>query len=698
MFNESLEHIGQAIPPLQDAARGVLEDVARESKRRIELRGPALSGVNSRVQALIDETNHTKVAIDREWAPRARQLRTGLRHGAFADVTGTLRPLLDVLADVDRQARNAGMTMNIDAIIREPLADRREVVFMRARALRGASDGARRAYASIVEREKERERMESSQGQPQDARRRAVILTALPIEHRAVRAHLTGPVEEVHEAGTIYERGRFDGAHSVWEVGLPTPIGKGNAGAAQAVERAIAHFAPAVVLFVGVAGGIKDVALGDVVAGTKVYGYGSGKAKAGEIFETRPDIGESSYPLVERARAESARGDWRARILGAAPDGEPNAIVEPVAAGEAVLASRRSDLFRFIRREYGDAVATEMEGYGFLRGAYANRHVDALVIRGVSDLIVGKGASDKAGWQDRASRHASAFAFQVLDRYIPPTAGTLRAHSAADADAIAHEGRRQNHLAHLKADIVGPIAEHAATFVHGVARHGVSSSAYTGDGGYGGPYRPAIPPAHSLADDWPAHFPAWAARVRAFADAAARYQAETLGLLNDIHARMTLHQGEQYWTPTLDGAILAWLLGLSGARCPVERVDGGPIGRQALYISDLAGGYALLDDDDNWPGVEHDVWLVEQDQDLRARGGRLRADARALGSLAREVIDGAGDILARQDLQGECAFVTPAHTSRTAHRAEAGQRARGDNIAQADRGSTAQVNVSGARG
>jgi len=63
---DSLEHIGQAIPPLQDAARGVLEDVARESKRRIELRGPALSGVNSRVQALIDETNHTKAAIDRE--------------------------------------------------------------------------------------------------------------------------------------------------------------------------------------------------------------------------------------------------------------------------------------------------------------------------------------------------------------------------------------------------------------------------------------------------------------------------------------------------------------------------------------------------------------------------------------------------------------------------------------------------------
>jgi len=239
---------------------------------------------------------------------------------------------------------------------------------------------------------------------------RAVICTALPVEYLAVRAYLKDLREVVHPQGTIYEQGKFSAPDISWQVRI-VEIGAGNANAALETERALSDFAPHVVCFVGVAGGLKDVQLGDVVAATKVYGYESGKAD--KSFLTRPEVGNSTHRMVQRARAEARKDDWLDR-LKSSPSAKPHVFVAPIAAGEKVLSSTRVATWNFLKQHYGDALAVEMEGYGFMRSAQANHSVEALIIRGISDLVYNKTEADAHKFQEIASAHASAFAFEVL--------------------------------------------------------------------------------------------------------------------------------------------------------------------------------------------------------------------------------------------------------------------------------------------
>jgi nucleoside phosphorylase len=233
----------------------------------------------------------------------------------------------------------------------------------------------------------------------------AVIITSLAVEYLAVRKHLENLREVLHPQGTIYETGHF----SPWDVGI-IEIGAGNPGAALEVERAIAYFKPEIILFVGLAEGIKDVAIGDVVASTKVYEYESGQTE--ELFKPRPVVGLATYGLVQRARAEARKGDWLKRIM--VNGVVPRVFVAPIAGGEKVIASTKLEVYKFLRSNYGDAVAVEMEGFGVLKAVLVNQQVSAMVIRGISDVIEKKANADQGRSQEIAAQNASAFAFELL--------------------------------------------------------------------------------------------------------------------------------------------------------------------------------------------------------------------------------------------------------------------------------------------
>ncbi|MFE6824163.1 5'-methylthioadenosine/S-adenosylhomocysteine nucleosidase [Streptomyces sp. NPDC057690] len=233
----------------------------------------------------------------------------------------------------------------------------------------------------------------------------AVVLTALPVEYDAVRALLGSLDEVVLEDGTRLEQGRLSGTD--WTVAL-AELGEGALNTAALTTRIVSALAPECLLFVGVAGGLKeDLRLGDVVVGTKVYAVHGGK-QTPQGFLARPEVWHGSHRLVQAAR--SALRDL---------DGV-RAHRKPIACGDVVLADDRSALRDHIRRTYNDAYAIEMEGSGASHAAHLGGGLDALVIRGISDLAdAGKGTADAEGSQELAAGQAAKVAVAVLRKHAP---------------------------------------------------------------------------------------------------------------------------------------------------------------------------------------------------------------------------------------------------------------------------------------
>jgi adenosylhomocysteine nucleosidase len=226
----------------------------------------------------------------------------------------------------------------------------------------------------------------------------AVILCALTTERDAMRTQL-GTVHIVrHPAGTEFEVGPLRGTRRL--VALAA-TGAGNSAAAVIAERAISFFRPGALLFVGIGGSLRpEVRLGDVVVGTRVYGYHGGRDDR-YGFRASPRCWEAAHELVECAR--HVRFTAAPVHFGA------------VAAGEVVVDSTGSALADQLRRTYADAIVVDTESAGTASAGHLNRSLPTLTIRAVSDAANGtKAATDAMGWPAIAAGRAAAFAAGLL--------------------------------------------------------------------------------------------------------------------------------------------------------------------------------------------------------------------------------------------------------------------------------------------
>lgn len=240
-----------------------------------------------------------------------------------------------------------------------------------------------------------------------------VVLTALRLEYDAVRRHLTAVEPQVHPDGTYVAIGRLEGAHAPVRVAL-AEIGPGNHTAAVLTERLHTWLQPEALLFVGVAGGLRDdVRLGDVVVATHVYAYHGGK-QTPRGLQVHPRVWEAPYRLLQVAKYALQGDRWQDRVH-----------FKPIAAGEVVLNSAQSELSSQLREHYGDAVAIEMESAGVAQAAHLGT-LQTLTVRGISDKADGrKHQADAGGSQTRAAANATEAALAVIAALAGPASGPV---------------------------------------------------------------------------------------------------------------------------------------------------------------------------------------------------------------------------------------------------------------------------------
>ncbi|MCG8419258.1 MAG: hypothetical protein MJE77_15095 [Proteobacteria bacterium] len=258
------------------------------------------------------------------------------------------------------------------------------------------------------------------------------ILTALPEELDAVLGHAGDWTKIPAGEGKIrtYYATRKGGRKVV----TASALSMGQLNAALLARDVLLEHAPDYFLLAGIAGGLGDARLGDVVVSDQIVDY-----ELQKVRDSGPDVRWSVYrsdPGLLDAALNFRSDDWKSKIGTPRPDGQDKSRTQlhvgVVLSGNKVIAS--ANAAGALRSVWTKSAALEMEATGVAAALYQSAERPGfMMVKGVCDRADSR-KDDQ--WHEFASHAAAAYCWAILD-VLPshrPKVGPSRPELSIEAD------------------------------------------------------------------------------------------------------------------------------------------------------------------------------------------------------------------------------------------------------------------------
>lgn len=238
------------------------------------------------------------------------------------------------------------------------------------------------------------------------------IVTALPKELSALIS--IGNWDRVIKSGDENRTYYLNQQNDKKKIVACCAIGMGHLNSALLVRDLIASWRPKSIVLVGIAGGLGEADLGDVVVSDQVIDYELGKETTSG-YKPRWSVYRADPRLIDRAHGLIIDG-WAPQVKNGRPDKlrkrKPGLFVGPILSGNKVIANERvSSEFSSI---WSKALAIEMEGAGVAAAVYQSQvGVPFTVVKAICDKADSAKNDD---WQSYAAEAAAEVAVKLLSR------------------------------------------------------------------------------------------------------------------------------------------------------------------------------------------------------------------------------------------------------------------------------------------